>query len=79
MGWKVIGPILQLIYRLLDWFDKQQRVKDYEDRQDKRDKAKDNPRDAFDLHFNGRVLADKTDDAETASQADPGSDGKPEG
>ena len=79
MGWKVIGPILQLINRLLDWFDKQQRAKDYEDRQDKRDKAKDNPRDAFDLHFNGRVLADKTDDAETASQADAGSDGKPEG
>ena len=78
MGWKVIGPILQLINRLLDWFDKQQRAKDYEDRQDKRDKAKDNPRDAFDLHFNGRVLADKTD-AETASQANPGSDGKSEG
>ena len=79
MGWKVIGPILQLINRLLDWFDKQQRAKDYEDRQDKRDKAKDNPRDAFDLHFSGRVLADKTDDAKTASQANPGSDGKPNG
>ena len=79
MPWKAIGPILQLIHRLLDWFDKQQRAKDYEDRLDKRDKAKDNPRDAFDLHFSGRVLADKTDDAETASKTDAGNNGKPEG
>ena len=79
MPWKAIGPIIQLIHRLLDWFDRQQRERDYEQRQEKRDKAKDNPRDAFDLHFNGRMLADKTDDAETAGKTDAGRDGKPNG
>ena len=79
MGWKVIGPILQLINRLLDWFDKQQRAKDYEDRQDKRDKAKVDPGNSFAGHFSNGLRSDKTGDAETASQANAGSDGKPEG
>ena len=64
---------------LLDWIDDRVRERKRKERQAKRDEAKSDPGGTFAGHFGGRVLADKTDDAETASQADPGSDGKPNG
>ena len=79
MGWKALGPILQLINRLLDWFEQQQRAKDYEDRQDKRDKAKVDPGNSFAGHFSNGLCSDKADDAKTASQADLKCDGKSDG
>jgi len=65
-------PLLQLIHRILDKIEARGRQYDHEERQQKRDAAADNPRDAFDKHFNGRVLADDSDgDAPEARKTDP--------
>ena len=74
---KIITMVLPY---LLDWSDDRVRERKRKKRQEKRDEAAKDPGSMFSSEFaGGRVLADKTGDAETASQANAGSDGKPSG
>ncbi len=76
MPWKMLGPLLQIVNKLMEWFEQHKREQNYKERQEKRDEAAKNPRDAFDLHFSGRMLADDKPDATKANKTNTGNNGK---
>ena len=63
--WQILPKLADLFFR---WFKRRERKADYEKRQAKRDAAAENPRDAFDKHFNGRVPADGEDQPAASSK-----------
>lgn len=74
MFWKSLGPLLQIINKLLEWFEQHKREQDYEERQEKRDKAATDPGSVFRDHFGVR---NNTADAHEANKADSGNSDKP--
>ncbi len=68
-----LGPLLQIVNKLLEWFEQHKREQSYEERQAKRDGASADPGTAFRDHFGVR---DKSSDAPEADKADTGDSDK---
>ena len=82
MPWKtVLIPLLsRIINKILDLLGQKKRQANYEERQEKRNEAAENPRNSFNKHFSNGVFPDNSDsrDVTETSETNSGDSGESE-